>query len=161
METNKHQPTNVTYATAVAEPSFASASAASNIHALRKGQKYEKRVIKELQQQASERGVEVLANQWFEYDDGTDERICEVDALLYDKEAVYPIEIKYTWSVGAEQELMGLYVPVISAFMNNRPIKPIIIAHSAGLGMRRPESFTSSEWTVRSDNIPSIWIWRI
>jgi hypothetical protein len=57
---------------------------------------------------------QVLHGQWFQFNDGAGEGYCQTDILVFNKDVVFVLECKLTWTEGARDSLLGLYVPIVS-----------------------------------------------
>jgi hypothetical protein len=95
--------------------------------------------------------------QWWEYRDETGISCCQTDFVARMRDWTVLLECKLTWTEEAEEQLWGLYVPVVSRALqvDGGRVLPVVVCKNLAIGMGRPICGSLQEALVRGEDLPS------
>ena len=98
-----------------------------------KGLQYERALAKAL-------GSRMLHGIWWEFEDSEGRGFCQTDFLGFARGFTVILECKYTWTEEAEEELRGLYVPVVSVALAKPlgSVLSVVVCKNLIKGLKRP-----------------------
>jgi hypothetical protein len=120
------------------------------------GLRYERSLAKGL-------GSKFRCGMWWEFRDDGGIGCCQTDFFGKAKQWIILLETKLTWTPEAEEQLYGLYVPVVAMAMQvpRSQVLPIVVCKYLTREAERPICFTLKEALEQSMNVSapfcSVW----
>jgi hypothetical protein len=67
-----------------------------------------------------------VRGQWFEFEDANGRGFCQTDFIRVQRDRVVVLELKHTWVEEGQEELEGLYLPVVQAAFDRKAVGIVV-----------------------------------